>query len=168
MKTTNYSHSHPALQQLLKNTSSWIGHMNVGATDHAAGQTFECPDEGELENIQVYSTAVPHPGKVTLTLHSFNRESKKWGPVLSSTEITVDEDDAENWMKFSLPSIPLHKDNTYGFQLKSNDALVGIGEVAWPSASPFAYGEEWHDDNKHQHDQYYRYFSLAFKVGLRA
>ena len=37
----------------------------------------------------------------------------------------------------------LHKDNMYGFRLKSPDTLVAIGEAAWSSKDPFSYGEEW-------------------------
>ena len=169
MKKSMYaSHTQTALEQLQKNSCSWIGHMTVGSAEHAAGQTFECPDDGEVDTIQVYTTAVPHPGKVTLTLHAFDRESKKWGPVLTQTEIDVEKKDAGNWMQFHLPNIPLHKDAAYGFRLRSNDALVGIGEAAWTSHGNFAYGEEWHADNLHSRDQYFRYFSLAFKVELRA
>lgn len=169
MKTMKYaSHHHPALEQLQTNTCSWIGHMNAGSVDHLTGQTFECPDDGELETIHVYSAAVPHPGKVILTLHSFDNETKTWGPVLSSSEIKVENDDAENWINFPLPAVHLHKSNTYGFRLKSPDAFVAIGEAAWPVKSPFKYGEEWNSNNNDSQDHYYRYFSLAFKVELRA
>ena len=41
--------------------------MNSGPADHLAGQTFQCPEDGSLSNIQVYSIAVSHPGKLTLT-----------------------------------------------------------------------------------------------------
>jgi hypothetical protein len=162
------SHPHSALEQLKKNSCSWIGRNVTGSMQHASGQTFECPDDGELDNIQVYSTAVPHPGKVILTLHAFDKNTKTWGPVLSTSEIEVTRGDADHWMSFPLPAIPLHKDSTYGFRLSSPDAFVGIGEAAWPSKSPFMYGEEWHGDSAHKNDQYFRYFSLAFKVELRA
>jgi hypothetical protein len=169
MKTMKYaSHHHPALEQLQTNTCSWIGHMDAGSVDHLAGQTFECPDDGELDNIQVYSAAVPHPGKVILTLHSFDSRTKTWGPILSSSEIKVGNDDAEHWMHFRLPAVVLHKNNTYGFRLKSPDALVAVGEAVWPGKSPFVYGEEWNSNNNDRSDHYYRYFSLAFKVEMRA
>ncbi|TAL48235.1 MAG: hypothetical protein EPN92_03970 [Chitinophagaceae bacterium] len=169
MKTTKFaSHSHPALAQLHKNACLWIGHMNVGSADHFAGQTFQCPGDGALDSIQVYSIAVSRPGKVILTLHTFDKKTKSWGPVLSSSEIEVNKNDVESWMEFQLPAVELHKDNTYGFRLKSPDTLVALGEAAWPSKSPFAYGEEWNINNIDNKDHYYRYFSLAFKVELRA
>src|SRR6185503_7191551 len=144
MKATNFSsHLHPSLEQLHKNTSLWIGHMSAGPTDHFAGQTFECPADGSLKKIQVYSTAVSHPGKIILTVHEFDRQRKNWGNIISSTEIEVDETDAENWMQFPLQSIQLHKNNTYGFRLQSPDTLVAIGEAAWPNKYPFEYGVEW-------------------------
>ncbi len=169
MKTTFPGQDlHPALEQLHRNTCLWIGHMDSGPADHFAGQTFECPDEGSLNKIQVYSTTVSHPGTITLTVHEFDKRAKKWGPVLTSSEIAIDENDADNWMQFPLHNLHLHKDNTYGFRLKSSDALVALGENAWPSKNPFAYGEEWSINNIENKDHYYRYFSLAFKVELRA
>ena len=113
MKTMNAgNHLHPALEQLHRNTCLWIGHMNTGQADHLAGQTFECPEDGSLKKIQVYSVAVSHPGKIILSLHEFDREKKKWGQVISSSEIGVDENDAENWMQFPFQPVHLQKDNT--------------------------------------------------------
>ena len=169
MKATTFgSHLHPALEQLHRNTSLWIGHMNSGAADHLAGQTFQCPEEGSLKKIQVYSIAVMHPGKLILTLHEFDKQRKKWGPVLSTAEIEVDEKDAGNWMQFPLQSVQLHKDSMYGFRLKSPDTMVAIGEAAWSNKYPFEYGEEWNTNNVENKDHYFKYFSLAFKVELRA
>jgi hypothetical protein len=168
MKTTLGNQLHPALEQLHRNTCLWIGHMNSGQADHLAGQTFQCPEDGLLKKIQVYSIAVSHPGKLILTLHEFDKQRKTWGQILSSVEIEVDENDTENWMQFPLESVQLHKDKTYGFRLKSPDTLVAIGEAAWASTSPFVYGEEWNTNNIENKDHYYRYFSLAFKVELRA
>lgn len=169
MKTSNFgSHLHPSLEQLHRNTSLWIGHMNAGPTDHFAGQTFQCPEDGSLKKIQVYSIAVSHPGKIILTLHEFEQQRKNWGNILSTSEIEVSESDAENWMQFPLQSIPLQKNNTYGFRLQSPDGLIALAEAAWPSKYPFEYGEEWSINNRENKDHYYKYFSLAFKVELRA
>ena len=169
MKTMNSgNHLHPALEQLHRNTCLWVGHMNSVPADRFAGQTFQCPENGTLKKIQVYTIAVSHPGKLILTLHEFDKQRKSWGNILSSAEIEVDESDAENWMQFPLQSVQLHKDSTYGFRLKSPDTLVAIGEAAWPNKSPFAYGEEWNINNIDNKERYYRYFSLAFKVELRA
>jgi hypothetical protein len=169
MKTTNFgNHLHPSLEQLHRNTCLWIGHMNAWHTDHLAGQTFQCPEDGALKKIQVYSIAVSHPGKIILTLHEFENQRKNWGKVLSSAELEVTENDAENWMQFRLHPIQLQKDNTYGFRLQSPDTLIAIGEAAWPSKYPFEYGEEWSSNNLENKDHYFRYFSLAFRVELRA
>ena len=169
MKTTTFgNHLHPALEQLHRNTCLWIGHLNPGSADRHAGQTFQCPEDGSIKKIQVYSIAVSHPGKLILTLHEFDKQRKNWGQVLSSAEIEVDENDAENWMQFQLQTVQLHKHKMYGFRLKSPDTMVAIGEAAWSSTSPFVYGEEWNANNIENKDHYYRYFSLAFKVELRA
>lgn len=169
MKTTTFGkHLHPALEQLHRNTCLWIGHMDSGPADHFAGQTFQCPENGSLKKIQVYSIAVAHPGKLMLTLHEFDEQKKKWGKIISSAEIDVNEKDAEDWMQFPLQPVQLHKDNTYGFKLQSPNTLVAIGEAAWSSKNPFLYGEEWNINNVENKDHYFRYFSLAFKVELRA
>ncbi|HET9433445.1 MAG TPA: hypothetical protein VFO37_06790 [Chitinophagaceae bacterium] len=169
MKTTPLGrHLHPALEQLHRNTCLWIGHANFAPADRLAGQTFQCPEDGLLKNIQVYSIAVSHPGKLILTLHEFDKQRKNWGAILSSVEIEVEESDAGNWIQFPVQSVQLHKDTTYGFRLKSPDTLVAIGEAAWPNTSPFAYGVEWNINRIDNEDCYYRYFSLAFKVELRA
>jgi hypothetical protein len=169
MKQTIYaSHPHPALVQLHNNACFWIGHMHADPNDHLGGQTFECPADGELDSIQVYSAAVQRPGKVILTVHAFDKETKNWGPVLSSSELDVDGKNSEKWICFQLPAVVLHKNNNYGFRLKSTDALMAIGEAAWPNKSPFAYGEEWTGSSIDRLGHYFRYFSLAFKVGLRA
>ena len=103
MKTTTFgNHLHPALEQLHRNTSLWVGHLNSGPADHLAGQTFQCPEDGSLSKIQVYSIAVSHPGKLILTLHEFDKQRKNWGQVLSTAEIEVDENDAGNWIQFPL------------------------------------------------------------------
>lgn len=169
MKQTIYaSHPQPALVQLYNNASFWIGQMLASPADHLGGQTFECPADGELESIQIYSSAVQRPGKLQLTLHVFDKQIKNWGPVISSAEVEVDRNNNEKWIRFHLPAVTMHKNQTYGFRLKSTDALVAIGEAAWPNKSPFAYGEEWTGTNFDNQGQYYRYFSLAFKVELRA
>lgn len=163
------SHSQSPLEQPVKNTSLWVGHLNADSADHFAGQTFQCPKEGELKEIQVFSDMVSHPGKLALTIREFDKESKQWGQVLSTSVINVDGNDTKNWMHFQFDALPLHKDITYGFQLKAEEeALVAIGEAVWPSKTPFVYGEEWGLNNFENKDHYYRYFSLAFKIAMRA
>lgn len=142
--------------------------MDSSATDHHAGQTFQCPEEGLVKKIKIYSVAVSHPGKIILSLHDFDRKGRQWGNVISSSEIEVNENDSGNWMEFPLQSTRLLKDNAYGFRLTSPDTLVALGEAAWPSKYPFEYGEEWNSNNIGNDEHFYRYFSLAFKVELRA
>ncbi|MEI9807647.1 MAG: hypothetical protein WDO16_07060 [Bacteroidota bacterium] len=51
----NSSRPRPVLSQAQNNTTLWIGHLKTDPTDHFAGQTFRCPDAGQLDNIQLYS-----------------------------------------------------------------------------------------------------------------
>lgn len=74
--------SRPVLTQPQTNTTLWIGHLQTELTDHFGGQTFRCPSEGILDNIQLYSSAVQYPGEISLTLHEFDNNTKSWGPAL--------------------------------------------------------------------------------------
>jgi hypothetical protein len=159
--------SRPVLTQSQNNTTVWIGHLQTDPTDHFAGQTFQCPANGELDNIQVFSAAVQTPGEMVLTLHSFDSENKTWGPQLASAITLVEKHDEERWIRFNLPPMPMHKEETYGFRLHANDAMIAIGEAATGTLNPFN-GEEWHADSSDQKGHYYHYFSLAFKVELCA
>ncbi|HEY2722947.1 MAG TPA: hypothetical protein VGI82_14540 [Chitinophagaceae bacterium] len=166
MKTAPYSR--PILTQLRNNTTLWIGHLQTDPTDHFAGQVFNCPVDGELNNIQIFSSAVQHAGEMMLTLHSFDGQNKTWGTILGSATIRVTKGDQEKWIRFSLPPMPLHKDESYGFRVfASDDAMIAIGEGAAGTQNPFS-GEEWHADSMDQRGHYYKYFSLAFKVEICA
>ena len=161
------SRPRPVITQVENNTTLWIGHLQTEATEHFAGQTFYCPASGELDNIQVFSAAVQTPGEIVLTLHSFDTENKAWGPQLVSAKREVQKNDEEKWIRFNLPPVPLHKGETYGFRLYTNNAMIAIGEAATGTQNPFR-GEEWHADSKDQNGHYYHYFSLAFKVEMCA
>jgi hypothetical protein len=163
----NTARSRPVLTQTQNNTTLWIGHLQTDPTDHFAGQTFTCPANGELNNIQVFSAAVQHPGELVLTLHAFDPENKNWGPILASSTREIEKSDEEKWIRFGLPPMPLHKNETYGFRLHANDAMIAIGEAAAGTENPFT-GEEWHADSKDRNGHYYHYFNLAFKVELCA
>ena len=64
METKKHSsHSRPVLSQAQNNTTLWIGHLKPHAHDHLAGQTFICPSEGLVNNIQVFASAVTQPGR---------------------------------------------------------------------------------------------------------
>ncbi|MFI5187707.1 MAG: hypothetical protein ACHQF0_13330 [Chitinophagales bacterium] len=155
----------PVITQLKNNTSLWVGHLKTDPTDHFAGQTFSCPASGELDNIQVFSAAVQNPGEMVLTLHAFDTESKNWGPQLVSATVEIQKTDEEKWIRFDFPPMSLHKNESYGFRIRTNNAMIAIGEAAAGTKNPFT-GEEWHADSKDQDGHYYKYFNLAFKVEL--
>ena len=73
------SHLNPVISQAQNNSTHWIGHLQTDPTDHFAGQTFACPSEGQLDNIQLYSSAVQNGGEVVMTLHEFDPRYKKMG-----------------------------------------------------------------------------------------
>lgn len=158
----------PVLTQAENNTTLWIGHLQADPTDHFAGQTFKCPSEGLLNNIQVYSAAVSQPGELALTLHEFDPESKTWGPSMGNSTLTLDHNDESRWIRFELQPVALKKDATYGFRLYTSNAMVGIGEAASGNQSPFPYGYEWSADSIDQKGHFFSYFSLAFKVEMCA
>ena len=166
--TSQRRHSHPVLTQVQNNTTLWIGHLYDDPTDHFAGQTFNCPVAGLLDNIQVFPTAVQSPGDVELTLHEFDAETKTWGAVIGHSSLFVEKDDNAKWIRFTLPAIQIQKGRTYGFRLHTNNAMIGLGEAATGNKEPFTFGHEWNADSTNQRGHYYSYFSLAFKVELCA
>jgi hypothetical protein len=162
------SHPRPVISQAEKNTTLWIGHLQSDPTDHYGGQTFTCPSDGQLDNIQLYATAIQYPGEVQLTLHEFDPETKTWGPSLAESSLEVKKDDHEKWISFQLPSLHLNKASTYGFRVHTSNGMIGLGEAACDNQNPFTFGHEWNADSINQRGHYYSYFSLAFKVELRA
>ena len=163
----NYGRPRSAITQTQNNTTLWIGHLQTDPTEHYGGQTFQCPQSGQLDNIQVYSSAVQYPGEMILTLHQFDEETKQWGASLGTATVDVQRNDVEKWIRFNLPPMPLQKNETYGFRLHSNDAMVAIGEAAAGTRHPFD-GQEWHADSKDRVGHYYKYFSLAYKIEMCA
>ena len=162
------SHAQPVITQAENNTTLWIGHLHTDPMDHFAGQTFKCPSGGLLNNIQLYSAAVHHPGDLQLTLHVFDSETKSWGQAIGNSTLSIEKNDNAKWIRFELQPVELKKDVTYGFRLHSNDALIGIGQAASGARKPFTFGHEWSGDSKNQQGHYFTYFSLAFKVELCA
>ncbi len=162
------SRPRPVLTQAENNTTLWIGHLQSDPTDHFAGQTFKCPADGLLDNIQVYSAAVHNPGEMSLTLHEFDNQSKTWGPAIGNSTLGLNRGDEAKWIRFSLQPVPLRKDSTYGFRLQTDNALVAIGEAASGMKQPFTFGHEWNGDSSDQKGPFFTYFSLAFKVELCA
>jgi hypothetical protein len=161
-------HVRPVISQAQNNTTLWVGHLKTDPTDHFAGQTFKCPDEGQLDNIQIYSSAVQYGGEVVLTLHEFDPASKKWGSAIGSSTVEVRSGDDDKWIRFALPQVQLRKDASYGFRVQTRNALVALGEAASGNKHPFTFGHEWNGDSLNQTGHYYSYFSLAFKVELCA
>jgi len=160
---------HVAIQQVTNNTTAWIGHRFSDDTDIIAGQTFTCPNEGDLNAIEIFSSLVLIPGQVNMTLHSFESDTKEWGPTLSSSTVVIDKVDNNKWITFPLNGLHLHQGNTYGFRLQSSDLYLGIGEAAGSHEHPpFIGGQEWIVNTKDQNGKYFTYLSLAFKVDLRA
>jgi hypothetical protein len=158
----------PVLSQTQNNTTSWIGHLKTDTNDHLAGQTFLCPSEGLVNNIQVYSSSVQQAGDIALTLHEFDVSNKTWGPVIGDSTIFLQKGEDDRWVRFYLPPVSLRKDAMYGFRLQSPNALIGIGEAASLAMHPFIFGHEWNADSKDESGHYFTYFSLAFKVEMCA
>ncbi len=167
MQTTNRS-SQPILSQTENNTTLWIGHMKTDPYDHIAGQTFKCPSDGVVNNIQVYSSTVQEPGDVALTLHEFDVTSQNWGPAIADASMFLQKGDDARWIRFGLAPVELKKDTHYGFRLQTQNAFIGIGEAASHAKQPFTFGNEWKSDAAGSKGHFYSYFSLAFKVELCA
>jgi len=163
---TNHRTSHPVLTQTQNNATLWVGHLKSDPKGRMAGQTFQCPSAGVLNNIQVFSSAVSNEGEIELTLHEFDHASKTWGPSIADSRLTVEKKDQANWISFELQPVQLQKDMVYGFRLKSDAALIGIGEAASHAQQPFS-GHEW-SSRDNEKGNFFRYFSLAFKVEMCA
>lgn len=167
MQTSNRS-GQPILSQTENNTTLWVGHLKADPHDHIAGQTFMCPSDGVVNNIQVYSSTVQNPGDVALTLHEFDNDTKTWGPAIADATMFLQKGDDARWIRFGLAPVNLRKDANYGFRLQTENALIGIGEAVSHSKKPFTFGSEWKGESINEKGNFYSYFSLAFKVELCA
>lgn len=163
MQTTKPG-SHRIISQTQNNTTLWIGHLEKDHNDHFAGQTFKCPADGPINTIQVYTSSVHQPGDVALTLHEFDADSRTWGPAIGEATMQLEKGDDARWVSFHLQPVTLKKDSTYGFRLKANHGMIGIGEAVSHAKQPFVFGQAWKADSHNEKGHYYRYFSLAFKV----
>ncbi len=167
--SVNRKSSLPLLSQTQNNTTLWIGHLNTDSFDHFAGQTFQCPADGLVNNIQIYASVVQQPGEVGLSFHEFDNSSKTWGPSLGDASYSFEKgNDEARWIRFLLHPVTLKKDIVYGFRLKTNNAMIGLGEAARHARQPFKFGYEWKADSKNEKGYYLSYFSLMFKVELCA
>lgn len=161
-------HLRPVLEQPATSTTLWIGHLPVDARHHYAGQTFTCPAEGDLDNIQLYAASIPSAGAIHVTLHEFDARQKKWGPTIGESHKQVTRSDDHHWLRFGFPHIFMNRAASYGFRISSDDALIGLGEAAGDSKHPFTFGQVWKADSTDKEGHYYTYFSLAFKIEMRA
>lgn len=169
METTKKSSLvRPVLTQTENNTTLWIGHIKSDTNDRIAGQTFTCPSEGMLNNIQVYSSTVQEPGEVNLTLHEFDPLKNQWGPAICTSSLTLQKGDDARWIRFETEPLQLKEGVTYGFRLQTNNAHIGLGEAASHAKKPFSFGLAWNGDSNNQLGNFFRYFSLAFKVEVSA
>lgn len=165
---TKNSSLHSSVEQVTNNTTSWIGHRRGDNKDVVGGQTFIATAEGDLEAIEVFSSVVTDPGKVVMTIHKFNPEQKSWGPALGSSSVDFNKADTGKWIAFNMPGLHLNKGEAYGFKLESAETFIGVGEAAGSHQQPpFTNGQEWRFTNNNKADSF-SYFSLAFKVDLKA
>ncbi len=169
MNTNTPNPTRSSVEQITNNTTGWIGHHPRDNKDISRGQTFVASVEGDVETIQVYSNLVSQPGNVMMTVHNFDPQQNSWGPALGSVSVPFAKTDSGKWMTFNLPSLHLNKGKSYGFRLESHDSFIGVGEAAGSAKQPpFSTGQEWQFTNNNKSGDAYSYFSLAFKVGLRA
>jgi len=170
MKTSSKNpHQLAVVQQVANNTTSWIGFRPRDNEHVVTGQTFISPTEADLESIEVFSAIITKAGHVTMTLHSFDRQENCWGPALGSVTLNIHKEEAGKWLAFCMPGLHLDKGKAYGFRLESPDTYLGVGEaVGSHMKPPFGAGQEWQFTDKHQDGRCFSYFSLAFKVEVRA
>lgn len=164
-------HAAASVEQLLHNTTSWLGHRKADQKEIVTGQTFIAPTEGDLEAIEVFSSIVAKPGEVVMTLYSFDAHTQTWGAALGTAQVVFNGSLNNQWVAFKIPGLHLTKGMSYGFRLQSHNSYVGIGEaVGSAKHPPFTSGKEWKFSNTHHKSDAhsYAYFSLAFKVGLKA
>lgn len=157
------------IQQITNNATSWIGHHQTENKNIVGGQTFIAPSEEDLEAIEVFTSIVTTPGEVLMTVHTFDPEMKSWGPVIGSAKVDLNRADNGKWKTFNIPGLHLNRGKAYGFRLESSNSYIGVGETIGSSQTPpFLNGQEWKFTNNDQKGQSYSYFSLAFKIDVRA
>ena len=169
MNTNNQFPGKSSVEQIAHNATSWFGQRSHDNNNLATGQTFLAPLEADLERIEVFSSIVTKPGKVIMTVHAFDSQQKKWGASMGSATVEFNHSSTGKWIPFTMTGLHLIKGMTYGFKLESSETYIGVGEAAGSAKQPpFNSGQEWRFVNNNQNPDAYSYFSLAFKVGLRA
>ena len=170
MQTSNStSPSLATVQQISKNTTSWIGHRTGDSKTYIGGQTLISPAQGKLDMIEVFFSHISNDGRVEMTIHSFDPSNKTWGPIQGNSSVSLVKADSGKWIAFQLNSLKMEKGKTYGFQLHCKDTLIGVGEAAGSfDQPPYSGGQEWAATTENQSGNFYSYLSLAFKMELRA
>lgn len=170
MKTgNNHFKTFAAVEQVTNNTTNWIGHRTSNDKGRITGQTFISPGDGDLQAIEIFPAAVTRPGKIIMTLHHFDLHQKSWGPALGSSTIDINTKEAGKWLAFDMKGMHLDKGKAYGFRLQSPDTYIGVGEAAGSHQKPpFGEGKEWQFTEGKAEGRAFSYFSLAFKVDMRA
>lgn len=160
---------HAAVAQTQHNTTSWVGHRNFDNKDIIAGQTFVAPTEADIEAIEIFPTVITRSGHVQITVFQFDDQQNQWGASIGSATVDISKENHEQWVPFHLNGLHLSKGKTYGFKLESNDTYVGLGEAAGSAMQPpYREGSEWKFINNEAKPRRYNYFSLAFKVDVKA
>ncbi|MFT3981134.1 MAG: hypothetical protein QM687_11735 [Ferruginibacter sp.] len=169
----NYQTNTPTLRSTVEqtnhNATSWIGHRHFDNKDVIAGQTFIAPSEADIEAIEVFPTVVTKPGKLQMTVYDFDEQKNQWGASLGTAIIDINRESNGKWVPFNLKGLHLNKGKSYGFKIESNDTYIGVGEAAGSAKQPpYDNGREWRFENNQPVPNSYRYFSLAFKIDVKA
>lgn len=158
-----------AAEQIAVHTTGWVGQLPGHKERISRGQTFLSNIEGNLQKIDIYTYVVNDPGKIVLTLHEYDPQQRSWGPVLGTAFLDLKKDDSGKWISFKMPEMHIIKGKFYGFKLASKDSCIGVGEAAGnEKLPPFSPGQEWEFTDDNDAGDCFSYFSLAYKVGIRA
>lgn len=156
------------ISQLEKNSTQWLGSLPISNQSYKVGQTFVTPASVNVDTIHISAETIQSNGQVALSFHEFDEKTHVWGAELGKATIPVSRKSSDTWLRFDLGTIRLEKNKTYGFMLTSNDALIAISEVAWGHQDEKPSGEEWSLRSNEGEEHFFNYFSLVYRVGLRA
>lgn len=161
--------AHQVVAQTSVIATSWIGHYPGETLNRESGQTFICPEEGDLTTIEIFSSYVDRNGPVELTVHQFDSTNKSWGPVIGSSTVEFKRKETGKWIAFPVGGLHLHKNGNYGFRLKTDTVFAGLGEAAGNyDHLPYKDGQEWVAFSGDGSGNFYSHLSLAFKIAMRA
>ena len=153
----------------MNNSTGWIGHLPGDNKEIVRGQTFVAEQEGDLDAIEILPNMISSNGQLFMSLHTFDALENKWGPAIDTSMVEVDSADTGKWLAFDMHGKHLDRGKTYGFLMESNGSCIGVAEAAWGADQPYrTNGQEWKFENKNAEGNSFSYFSLAFKVDLRA